>query len=389
MSESASAPGHRRQILCVSFSPIHADARVLRQLEVLGQHGEVTTVGYGPPPEGATKHIEVPKNASSLPQTLLGVAKLALHLHESVELSAPGEKAVLRQALDSGPYDLVVANDARALPLAFAASRDTPVLADMHEWAAQETATIWVWRWLVGPYMEHLCRKYLPRTAAVTTVSAGLAKLYREHYGPETGVVRSTPIFQDLTPQPVDPATIRLVHSGIADDRRNLPALIEAVNRLNGRFTLDLYLVEVPGGHLEALRAQANASPLVTVHAPVLPASLPSVLNQYDLGVFLFPIKTLSQLHHLPNKFFDFVQARIGLVFAPAPETDAYIREHGLGIVTPGTSADALVGALQDLTAEDVSGFKAAADRAARSLSSETDVAYQHELIGALLGDDQ
>ncbi|MBC7299036.1 MAG: hypothetical protein H5T82_09090, partial [Demequina sp.] len=98
---------------------------------------------------------------------------------------------------------------------------------------------------------------------------------------------------------------------------------------------------------------------------------------------------TLSQLHHLPNKFFDFVQARIGLVFAPAPETDAYIREHGLGIITPGTSADALVSALQDLTAEDVSGFKAAADRAARSLSSETDVAYQHELIGALLGDDQ
>ncbi len=389
MSPAARSHGDRPRILCVSFSPIHADSRVLRQLDVLRQHGEVTTVGYGPSPEGATRHVEIPEGAPSLPQTPLGVARLALRLHNAVELSAPGEKAVLRQVIESGPYDMVVANDARALPIAFAAAEEAPVMADMHEWAAQETATILVWRLLVGPYMDYLCKKYLPRVAAVTTVSSGLAELYREHYGPDTGVVRSTPVFQDLAPQPVDSNVIRLVHSGIADDRRNLPALIEAVNRLGGRFTLDLYLVEVPGGHLAALREQADANPLVTLHPPVPPASLPSVLNQYDLGVFLFPIKTLSQLHHLPNKFFDFVQARIGLVFAPAPETDAYIREHGLGIITSDTTADALVSALQDLAGDQVGAYKAAVDRAARSLSNETDTAYQHAVIARLLGDDR
>lgn len=362
---------------------------MLRQLEVLRHHGDVTTVGYGPAPEGVARHIEIPPNAPSLPRTPLGVAKLALRLHNAVELTAPGEKAVLRQVMDSGSYDLVVANDARALPLADAAAHDAPILADMHEWAAQETATILVWRWLVGPYMDHLCKKYLPRASAVTTVSAGLAKLYRQHYGPETGVVRSTPAFQDLEPQPVDPDAIRLVHSGIADERRNLPALIEAVNRLDGRFTLDLYLVEVPGGHLAALQELADGNPLVTLHPPVPPASLPSVMNQYDLGVFLFPIKTLSQLHHLPNKFFDFVQARIGLVFAPAPETDSYIRDYGLGIITSDTTADALVSSLRELTADEIGRYKSAVHQAARTLSNETDKAYQHALIAGLLGDSR
>lgn len=47
----------RPRILCVSFSPIHADSRVLRQLEVLREHGEVTTVGYGPAPEGDRKSV--------------------------------------------------------------------------------------------------------------------------------------------------------------------------------------------------------------------------------------------------------------------------------------------------------------------------------------------
>ncbi|MEO5534002.1 MAG: hypothetical protein ABIR17_02590 [Pseudolysinimonas sp.] len=377
----------RPRILCVSFSPIHADSRVLRQIDVLRQHGEVTTVGYGPAPEGVARHIQVPDDASSLPQTPPGVARLALRRHDAVELTSPGEKAVLKDVVASGHYDLVVANDARALPLAFAADGDK-VYADMHEWAAEERATIFVWRVLVGPYMEHLCRTYLPRTAAVTSVSAGLSGLYAERYDLTTETIRNSADFRgDLAPTPVDPDRIRLVHSGTADPERNIVELIDATERLGDRFSLDLYLLEVPGGHLAQIKAKAANSPRVTVHDPVPPATLPTVLNQYDLGVFLYPLRTLSHLYHLPNKFFDFVQARLGMVFSPAPEIDAHMAKYQLGIITRDTSADALVEALRDLTVEDVAGFKRAADRSARELSSEPDRAAQDALIGRLLAD--
>ncbi|WP_309617614.1 hypothetical protein [Salinibacterium sp.] len=372
----------------MSFSPIHADARVLRQIEVLRQHGEVTTVGYGAAPEGVTRHIEVPENASSLPETPFGVAKLALHLHHAVELTAPGERAVLAQVVASGHYDLVIANDARALPLAFAAD-GSKVYADMHEWAAEERATVFVWRILVGPYMEYLCKKYLPRVAALTSVSAGLAALYGDRYGVNYEIVRNAADLSDLAPTPVDPNIIRLVHSGTADAERNIVELIEATNRLGDRFSLDLYLLEVPGGHLDVIRKLATNSPRVTVHDPVPPAALPTVLNQYDLGVFLYPLKTLSHLYHLPNKLFDFVQARLGLVFSPAPEIDAHIAEYGLGLITAGTTADALVDALRELSVEDVKGFKAAANRAARALSSAPDRAIQDALVSRLLAGDR
>lgn len=377
------------RILCVSFSPIHSDSRVLRQLEVLRQHGDVTTVGYGQAPQGVARHIEVPEKAASLPQTPLGVARLALRRHTAVELKSPAEKAVRRHVVESGPYDLVVANDARALPLAFVAADGAPVYADMHEWAAEERATVLVWRLLVGPYFEALCKKYLPRTAAVTSVSSGLAKLYSDRYGVATEIVRSAADFQPLKPTPVDPHAIKLVHSGTADAERNIVELIDAVDRLGDRFTLDLYLLEVPGGHLEVIRKKAAATPRVTVHDPVPPETLPRVLNQYDLGVFLYPLRTLSHLYHLPNKFFDFVQARLGLVFSPAPEIDAHIAEYGLGLVTTGTSADALVEALRDITADDVERYKKAADRAARALSSEPDRAVQHALVARLLAGDR
>jgi hypothetical protein len=358
---------------------------VLRQIAVLQQHGDVTTVGYGPAPNGVARHIQIPEGASSLPETPRGVLKLAMRLHESVELSAPGERAVLQEVVGSAPYDLVVANDARAFPLAFAASGSAPVYADMHEWAPEERATVFIWRVLVGPYMEHLCRTYLSRATAVTSVSAGLAHLYAEKYGVSAEIVRNAASLRDLTPTPVDPTVIRLVHSGTADAERNIIELIEAVDRLEDRFSLDLYLLRVPGGHLDQIRKRAASSPRVTVHDPVPPETLPSVLNQYDLGVFLYPLKTLSHLYHLPNKFFDFVQARLGLVFSPAPEIDAHIAEYGLGLITADTTADALVDALRGITADDVTGFKQAADRSAQALSSEPDQAVQSALVARLL----
>ena len=378
-----------KRILCISFSPIHADSRVLRQLEVLRKHGEVTTVGYGPAPEGVARHIEVPEKASSLPETPIGVAKLALRLHNAVELTSPGEKAVRKATIESGPYDLVVANDARALPLAFAAAGGAPVMADMHEWAAEERATVLVWRLLVGPYFEHLCKKYLPQAAAVTSVSEGLADLYHERYGVTTGVVRNAADLRTLTPTPVDDNVIKLVHSGTADAERNIVELIDAVEQLGSRFTLDLYLLEVPGGHLGVIRKKAATTPGVTVHDPVPPETLPTVLNQYDLGVFLYPLKTLIHLYHLPNKFFDFVQARLGLVFSPAPEIDAHIAEYGLGIITADTTAEALVDALRDLTAAEVTAYKKAADRSAKALSSEPDRATQSTLVARLLAGNE
>ena len=376
-----------RRILCVSFSPIHADSRVLRQLEVLREHGSVTTVGYGPAPEGVERHIRVPDDAASLPETIPGVARLAFRRHDAVELTAPGEKAVLAETIASGPYDLVVANDARALPLAFAAKgdRDIPVYADMHEWAPEERSTVFVWRVLVGPYMEYLCRTYLPRVTALTSVSGGLAALYTEKYGVPHEIVRNAPDLRKLKPSPVDPKVIKLVHSGTADPERNILELIEATERLGERFTLDLYLLEVPGGHLEVIKKRAATSPRVTVHDPVPPDTLPDVLNPYDLGVFLYPLRTLSHLYHLPNKFFDFVQARLGLVFSPAPEIDAHIAKYGIGLITRDTSADALVDALKDLTAADVTRFKKASDAAARDLSAEPDRAIQDALVGRLL----
>ena len=128
----------RPRILCVSLTPIYRDARVLRQIGLLAQLGEVTTIGFGERPETATHHIRVPDGLSTLPQTVTGVAKLALRASKAAECSAPAAKWVLENVSERGRWDLVVANDARVLDLGFMLAAGKPVWADMHEWAPEE-----------------------------------------------------------------------------------------------------------------------------------------------------------------------------------------------------------------------------------------------------------
>jgi hypothetical protein len=169
----------RPRILCLSLSPIHRDARVLRQLDVLAAHGDVTTLGYGPAPAVAVEHLEVAGELTSLPQTPRGVALLATRRLRAAEVAAPA-MAESRRLLAGRSFDLVVGNEARILPVAMEVARHgatpAPVWADMHEWAPQERSHVRSWRLLVAPLMQHICREYLPAAAAVTTVSESIAR---------------------------------------------------------------------------------------------------------------------------------------------------------------------------------------------------------------------
>lgn len=389
--------GMPRRILCISLTPIARDARVLRQVGLLAELGEVTTVGFGERPSGAAHHLRVPDGLATLPQTPAGVAKLALRAHRSVECSAPAARFVLDQggsaagAILDGPWDLVVANDARVLDLAFRLAGDAPVWADLHEWAPEERTHILSWRLLVAPFMVHLCDTYLSRAALVTTVSNGIVDLYRDRFGVDAQLMTNAGPFRDLpvherTADPGD--AIRCVHSGAAIHGRGLEAMVEAFTRLPERFTLDLFLVAAGdgGAHLRELQRIAGGSPRIRFNDPVAPAELPATLAAYDLGVFWIPPTHTNARLTLPNKFFDYVQARIGMAIGPSEEMVRELRHYGLGVVSDSFEVDDLVRSVEPLTVAQVDEWKHAADRAARPLSFEAQTAAVRERLEALLG---
>lgn len=375
----------RTRILCISFSDIRSDARVLRQLDVLAHHGDVTTLSYGDRPDAAADHLSIPSELPSLPQTPSGVARLALRRFRSVAMGAPAVKAA-QELLGDREFDIVVANEARALPLAFEVVGSPRVWCDLHEWAPAERTHVLSWRLLVAPFMRWVCAQYLPRVDAATTVNRSIAAMYEEQFGVHCDIVRNAIAYRpDLRPSPMT-GTVRLVHSGGAVPGRNLEAIIEAVDLLGDGYSLDLYLVKSrqAESYWRQLVARIESSPRTQLHAAVTPDQLPETLNPHDLGVYALPPHTPNHRLMLPNKFFDFIQARLGFVFGPSVETDRLITENGLGVIAAGYAAEDLADAIRGLTADQVAAFKAATDSVAETMSSETDVLVEGEILRRL-----
>lgn len=374
------------RILCISLSPLERDARVLRQISVLREFGEVTTVGYGPAPDGATVHLRIPDALPSLPQTPTGVLRLALRLHRSVELAAPAARHAVR-ALAGTRWDLVVANDARALAIAHHVAGGAPVWADLHEWAPEERTHVLAWRLLVAPLMRHLCARYLPLSAAVSTVCTSIAELYEREFGVTPAVVRNAGPYREIAPGPVQPDRIRLVHSGAAIHGRRLELMLDAVRSLDDRFLLDLYLVPAGdgGAYQRELERRVAGDPRIRFLPPVAPAELPATLAAYDVGVFWIPPTHTNARLTLPNKFFDYVQARLAIAVGPSIEMQRLVLEHGLGVVARDFTVEDCAASLRELDADAIARCKAASDAAARALSFEADAATIRALLEPVL----
>ena len=137
--------------------------------------------------------------------------------------------------------------------------------------------------------------------------------------------------------------------------------------------------------YLEKLRRLARAQPTVRLIPPVEPDQIIPVSHGYDMGLFLLPPLNYNYLHALPNKFFEFVQARLGVAIGPSPEMAPYVERHALGVVAEDFAPESLARALNRLTEDEVAGFKQNSHRAARELSSAPNRRLLEELVARLL----
>jgi hypothetical protein len=381
--------GARARILVLSFTPFDKEPRALKQVQFLRGAHDVTTAGFGPLTRFPdVPHIEIPATRQQRWGTfgrLLTAGLLLLRWYRPLRLTNEWDRAAAR-LLGDGRWDVVIAHDLKALEAGLALAPRHGVILDLHEYAPRQEEHSFLWRLLLAPYYRWMCRRLVPRTAAVVTVSQGIVDEYRRVFGIEsTLVVNATP-YADLEPRPVG-STLRLVHSGGVAVQRRLDIMIRGVRDSSADVILDLYLVDSGAPALLAeLKDLAAGDPRIRILDPVPYTDLIRTLNGYDIGLSIFPPTTFNLAHCLPNKFFDYVQARLGVIIGPSAEMQRILEAHGLGAVTDGFGAADLTRVLDALAPERVDDWKAHADAAARELSAEGQVELWGAAIAALVG---
>ncbi|MDY2940760.1 MAG: hypothetical protein SOS98_00310 [Varibaculum sp.] len=370
----------KRSLLILSFSPIERDARVLKEVRLFVGKYDVFTCGYGEAPEGVVDHFQISNAAVNWKYDNLSIVT---HQYER----AYWANAAVREAkslLEGKTFDAILANDFDTAPLALHLKPRRGVHVDLHEYAPLEKENLKRWKWFITPFRSWVCRKYIARASSWTTVAQGIADKYREVFGFCPGVVTNAAPYQELTPTPVH-SPLRLVHHGVAHSDRNLDRLAEAVSHTRLNCTLDFFLVPTDPAVIERLNKIAGRSGRIHLHEQLPYSEIVSTLNDFDCGIYTLPPVSFNNDHALPNKFFDFIQARLAVLIGPSPEMADYVERYELGAVAQDFSTEAFTALLDSIRPENVAVWKNTAAKAAVSLSAEEQVQGWAEAVGKLL----
>lgn len=351
----------------------------MRQIDWLSGAGwTVDTVGLGPDPDQRVRrHFEMGR----LPAPARPLASRAL-IHGLLPNRARFDLLMgsrMPAGLRAG-YELVLVNDLDLIPWAvrdgravLSADPGSRMHLDLHEYhhwpkdSGRLTTALFAGhhRWMI---------RMIASSAfdSRSTVVPGIAQLYASELGiPIPSIVRNSPGFVDQQPSPVDPDRIRLVYHGNAELARGLAILADTMPLLDRRFHLSLMLTGAESGKAEMRRLTSDLSDRVSFVDAVPMAEVAHRINAFDLEVIFYPPSTPNFLYSLPNKFFEAIQGRIGVISGESPGMTELIRRYGNGAVIEGWTAADLAAGLNALTSDDIRRMKAASGEAARDLNAE------------------
>lgn len=373
--------------LILSYSNIESDPRVRRQLDWLtGAGWSVDTIGLGARPrvvEGSHFELGPPSRWST---TRTGVLLAQLLLPARVRFRRQLRDRIPRPALDrlrAGRYDLVVFNETEFGPMISDPRTFTPAALrarlhlDLHEYhnprmrrrtlGGRLTARHYRW---IRRHIGH--RAFTSRSV----VNEPIGRLYVEEFGVDPLVpIRNIPPFVAQEPSRVDPGEIRLLFHGLAAWERGFTEILEAMRVLPERFTMTFMLMPNPP-IVARLQEQIDAHPArdrIRIMPPAPMREIAERINDYDLEIIFYRPLGRNLEFALPNKFFEAIQGRLGVVVGESPAMAELVREFDNGVVVPGFEASDLAASLAALTAEDVERLKAGSHRAAAALNAEAE----------------
>ena len=365
------------------YSPVGSDARVTKEIRWLEDAGyQVDVLSRGPEhPDASGRTFRIGD-----PQHRFQVALYAL-MPPRMRFNWLFERELPKTELQGQKYDLVFVNDHHLLPWIVKAAPELtggPVILDLHE-VYSGNGTDLIYKLLVARFDDWLLTFInSPVFTHRMTVAEGIADLYRDEYGIERpGVIRNVAPYEELTPSPVDPENIVLVHHGYAAIERGIDIMLDAMLLLEPRFSLQL-MVLGDEATLDSIRQHpAFAAGRASLKKPVGVTEVARALNEFDLELIFFPHRFNNNKFALPNKFFEAIQGRLGVVIGQSPEIVPFVQEHGFGIIVDGWEPADLAASLNKLTAEDITLLKEAAHRAAKELSTIGEGPRFLEQIGA------
>jgi len=370
------------KILIISFSDLYSDPRVNRQIRFLSDHYSVTTLGITDSGISGVTSILTSISHKSQIKKLTASYDLLTGKYEKYYWTQDHIINSYEQ-LKNLKFDLIIANDIDSLPLAIKIQKQSKLIFDAHEYAPREFEDRLIFRLLFQKYKTYLCQTYIPQVDRMITVCQSIADTYEKDTSIKPSVMTNAPKYQDLNPQFLTSNTskIRLIHHGAAMRSRKIEKLIMMMKYLDNRYELNLILTGSFPDYTNYLKKiSKNNTNIIFLNAVPMP-EISQYLNKFDIGVYILEPSNFNNLHALPNKFFEFVQARLAVAIGPSPEMARLVKEYDLGVVADDFEPQTLAKKLMELDYQKINYYKQQSHKIAKELSADKNQAIILNLV--------
>ena len=232
---------------------------------------------------------------------------------------------------------LLVSNDLDTLLGTYVASKfkRVPIVHDCHEYFRGvpelngRPGASSAWKWIED--------RIFPKLHFVYAVNDSIAEIYSKEYGNEIHVIRNVPVTREKIVAknksdlgiPAD--TMIILYQGAVNVDRGLDEAIQAMKFVTIKTQLLIIGTGDVIGKLKDLAIKEKVTDKVIFTGAIPFEDLYEYTRMADIGLSIEKDVSLNYHFCLPNKFLDYIQARIPVLVTPLPEMKAIVDKYQIG----------------------------------------------------------
>lgn len=228
---------------------------------------------------------------------------------------------------------ILLANDIDTLLPNFIISKlfQIPIIFDSHELFSEVPELTnrpkikFFWKKLEAILIPKLKYKY--------TVSNSIANYYQSTYNTTFEVIRNVPAKKasnNISKKPITLNKNAVIYQGALNKGRGLELMIESMLYLDNSCFYILGDGDITA-NLKQLVSNLKLTDTVIFLGKILPDDLPYITSQATIGISIEEDLGLNYRFALPNKLFDYIQAKIPVLVSNLPEMKQLVNQYQIG----------------------------------------------------------